>query len=78
MGDVAIYIRGALAFAPLTERHIDPADDSTEVCGVHILGSAFPIDIINLYRPPIRNTEGDDRVDPSTPGRSPQARTSSS
>ena len=31
-GDVAIYVRGGLAFNPLTEYHLNPADDTTEVC----------------------------------------------
>ena len=68
---MAIYVRGGLAFAPLTERHLDPADDTTEVCGVRILGSATPLDIITVYRPPIRNTEDDDRVDNFDPGALP-------
>ena len=43
-----IRVRGGLAFAPLTERHLDPAD-ATVVCGVRILGSSTPTDIINVY-----------------------------
>ena len=59
---MAIYIRGGIAFVPLTERHLNPADDSTEICGVQILGDT-PLTIINMYRPPLRHTDDDDRED---------------
>ena len=46
-GDVAIYVRGGLPFVPIIDRLLDPADDSTEVCGVRILGDTN-LDIINI------------------------------
>ena len=69
-GDVAIFVRAGIHFAPLTERLTDPADDSTEVCGVRILGT-HPINIINVYRPPIRRSPEDQREDRFDPGAVP-------
>ncbi|KAF0314448.1 hypothetical protein FJT64_015103 [Amphibalanus amphitrite] len=40
-----------------------PDDDTTEVCGVRILNSDRHLNILNIYRPPIRNTEEDERED---------------
>ena len=68
---MAIYVRGGLTFTPLTESHLDPVDDTPEVCGVRILSSVTPIDIYNVYRPPIRNTEDDYRQDRFDPGAFP-------
>ena len=69
-GDVAIYVRGGLPFTPLTGRPLAPSDDSTEVCGVRILGKT-PISILNVYRPPIRRAPDDDRLDRFDPGALP-------
>ena len=60
-GDVAIYVRAGLHFAPLDGRFTTAADDTTEVCGIRLLGN-HTLDVINIYRPPIRAT-GDDRID---------------
>ena len=60
-GDVAIYVKGGLHFVPLSGRHLATTDDSTELCGVRLLGQS-PITIVNIYRPPIRATD-DDRED---------------
>ena len=68
---MAIYVRGGLAFTPITERHLDPADDTTEVCGVRIISSKSSLNIYSVYRPPIRNTEGDDRHNHFDPGAFP-------
>lgn len=62
-GDVAVYVKGGLHFVPLTGRHLAAADDTTEVCGVQLLRGNTRTTIINLYRPPIRATEEDDRED---------------
>ncbi|KAF0311097.1 putative RNA-directed DNA polymerase from transposon BS [Amphibalanus amphitrite] len=45
-------------------------DDSTEVCGVRILGKS-PISIFNIYRPPIRRSPTDDREDNFDPAALP-------
>ena len=60
-GDVALYVRAGLHFTPLTERRLAATDDSTEFCGVRLLGPQN-LDVFNIYRPPIRAT-GDDRED---------------
>ena len=60
-GDVAVYVRAGLHFAPLTGRHLAAADDSTELCGVRLFGPQT-LDVWNIYRPPIRATN-DQRVD---------------
>ena len=65
-GDVALYLKAGLQFTPLTERRLAPADDSTEVCGVRLLGPK-PLDILNIYRPPIRPGEADERQDAFDP-----------
>ena len=69
-GDVAIYVRGGLTFAPLPDRLVSPDDDTTEACGVRILGTTN-LDIINIYRPPIRNTQEDEREERFDPGALP-------
>ena len=60
-GDVALYIRAGLHFDVLSGGYLAATDDSTELCGVRLLGP-HPLNIFNLYRPPIRATD-DDRVD---------------
>ena len=74
-GDVAIYIRDGLHFTKLMDRPIDVADDSTEWCGVRLFPTSHsssqparqpstkPIDVHNIYRPPIRTGDDDERVD---------------
>ena len=49
---------------------LDPADDTTEVCGVRLLGKTH-LDIINIYRPPIRPGAADERQDHFDPDRLP-------
>lgn len=61
-GDVAIYVRAGIHFAPLDDRPLAANDDTTEVCGVRILGPRA-LDIWCLYRPPIRSSDADQRVD---------------
>ncbi|XP_043220268.1 uncharacterized protein LOC122380836 [Amphibalanus amphitrite] len=61
-GDVALYLRAGLQFAALTCPLLHPNDNSTEVCGVRLLGDR-PLTIINLYGPPIRATDLDTRMD---------------
>ncbi|KAF0296692.1 Ribonuclease H [Amphibalanus amphitrite] len=60
--DVAIYVRGGLSFA-LLDRLVSPDDDTIEACGIRILDFDRPLDTFNIYRPPIRNTEEDERED---------------
>ena len=61
-GDVAVYLKGGVNFVPLTGRHLAASDDTTELVGVRLLGT-HELDIINIYHPPIRSAEDDDRVD---------------
>ena len=65
-GDVALYIRAGLQFTVLTDSYLAATDDSTELCGVRLLG-LHPMNVINIYRLPIRATGDDreDRFDPS-------------
>ena len=65
-GDVALYVRAGLHFVPLSGRYIAATDDSTELCGVRLLGPQN-LDVLNIYRLPIRAT-GDDREDRFDPG----------
>ena len=65
-GDVALYIRAGVHFVPLTDRPLAANDDSTEICGVKILG-VRPLDIWCLYRPPLRTSAEDQRVDHFNP-----------
>lgn len=69
-GDVALYLRAGLQFAALTCPLVHPNDDTTEVCGVRLLGDR-PLTIVNLYRPPIRPTELDTRTDNFAPSALP-------
>ena len=63
---MAIFVRGGLHFDLLEGSHVAAADDTTELCGVRILGPN-PITIVNVYRPPIRATNDDreDHFDPT-------------
>lgn len=66
-GDVALYVRAGLHFNTLDDRMTAANDDTTEVCGIRLLGSKTTntnhnLTIINAYRPPIRATD-DDRID---------------
>ena len=63
---MALYVRAGLHFAPITWSHIAATDDSTELCGVRLLGPQN-LDVLNISRPPIRATGDDreDRFDPS-------------
>ena len=69
-GDVAIYVRGGIPFSPLTDQCTHPADDSTEICGIRLL-TKTPIDIVNVYRPPIRRAPDDERQDHFDPAALP-------
>ena len=61
-GDVVIYVRDGRHFEALSGPFKPAAVGSTEVCGVRLLG-APDLDLINIYRPPIRSVEADERVD---------------
>ena len=68
-GDVALYVRAGLHFTVIDDRMTAAADDTTEICGVRLLGNdnTTYLTIINLYRPPIRTTddEREDLFDPA-------------
>ena len=67
-GGVAIYVKRGVAYEQLKDRPFPTADDSTEWCGIKVF-AAKPknnIALHNIYRPPIRNNESDDRVDEFT------------
>ena len=68
-GDVCIYVRAGRHFDVLEGRMLADSDDSTEICGVRLLSQPH-LDIINIYRPPIRATN-DDRQDHFDPRRLP-------
>ena len=61
-GDVAIYVRDGRHFTVLSGPFTAAADDSTEVCGVRLLGDP-DLTLTNVYRPPIRPDEADERLD---------------
>ena len=65
-GDVAIYVRDGRHFTVLSGPFKPSEDDTTEICGVRLLGSP-DIDFINIYRPPVRSDESDDRQDNFNP-----------
>ena len=69
-GDVALYIRAGLQFTTVDDRLTAATDDTTEVCGVRLIGKNNNLTVINLYRPPIRAMD-DDRVDNFDPGMLP-------
>ena len=70
-GDVIIFVRDGIAFTTIEASPLQPADNTTEWCGVRIFTHQprgrnpreKHIDIYNVYRPPIRNSEEDQRVD---------------
>ena len=68
-GDVAILVRDGLNFNVIKVSPLHPQDNTTECCAVRIiLSAARPhqpkhLDIFNVYRPPIRTSVTDERVD---------------
>ena len=77
-GDVAIFVRDGLAYTTIETSPLRPDDNTTEWCAVRIITNprspssrASHIDIFNVYRPPIRNSEDDERVDRFTLDRFP-------
>ena len=71
-GDVCLFVRAGLPFTVLDGTVLADGDDSTEICGIRILGQS-PLDLINIYRPPIRSTN-DEREDRFDPRRLPETR----
>ena len=69
-GDVAIYVRDGRHFTTLSGPFKPSVDDTTEICGVRLIG-APDLDLINVYRPPIRPDESDDRHDHFDPSQLP-------
>ena len=63
-------MRAGLHFAALTDPLVARTDDCTEVCEVRILGER-PLTIVNLYRPPIRDTDDDHRINNFAPSALP-------
>ena len=61
-GDIAIYVRDGCHLTVLCGPFKPAADDTTKVCGVRLLGTP-DVHLINIYRPPIRPDEADERVD---------------
>ena len=61
-GDVAIYVRDGRPFSILPGPLKPAADDTTELCGIRLCGDP-DLQIINVYRPPIRPDDTDERVD---------------
>ena len=76
-GDVAIYVRDGLQFAKLDDRPLVPTDTTTEWCGIrlyldtHKNSMRSHLDIHNIYRPPIRTGQADQRVDRFDPAALP-------
>ena len=74
-GDVLILIRDGLKFLPISESPLMPQDDTTEWCATRVFQPVFHptsqvdssvncfVDIYCVYRPPIRPSEEDHRVD---------------
>ena len=70
-GDVAILARNGLNFQTIRESPLQPEDDSTEWCAIRVmLSTPRPkhqprqhLDVYNIYRPPIRTSTADQRVD---------------
>ena len=73
---MAIFIRDGLQLTAIDQSPLQPLDDSTEWCTARIfLTSSHPhasqgtastntaLDVFNVYRPPIRASENDDRAD---------------
>ncbi|KAF0302132.1 putative RNA-directed DNA polymerase from transposon BS [Amphibalanus amphitrite] len=80
-GDVVILVRNGINFALLTQSPVLPVDDTTEWCAVRIFtrspqSSSQPssqphLDFFNIYRPPIRTGEDDNRMDRFDPNAFP-------
>ena len=59
---MAIYARDGRHFTVLSGPFKPGADDTNEICGVRLPGSP-DLDIVNIYRPPIRSDAADERRD---------------
>ena len=64
-GDVAILVKNGLKFTVIRDSPLQPQEDITECCAVRLnLSTASqPLDVYNVYRPPIRSSPVDERVD---------------
>ena len=68
-GDVVTLVRNGLNFTVIRDSPLQPRDDTTECCAVRIILSAAShqprryLDIFNVYRPTIRSSASDERVD---------------
>ena len=78
-GGLAIFVRDGLNFSVIDNSPLNPLDDTTEWCGVRIYlsttstnpsstthslsSSSQHVDVYNVYRPPIRTSETDQRQD---------------
>ena len=62
-GGVAIYTREGIRYSKATERPFVQEDDVTEWCGIHVYNNKKKLTLHNVYRPPIRSSTDDDRVD---------------
>ena len=62
-GDVAIYTRKGVSYEtiPIAKRPFEQSDDTTEWCGVKVFGRNEEIILHNIYRPPVRSGDSDDR-----------------
>ena len=47
-GDVCIFVRAGLHFTVLEGPFLADEDDTTEICGVRVLGQT-PLDIVSIY-----------------------------
>ena len=77
-GDVLILIRNGIDFVSVKQSPILPDDDTTEWYAVRVFvrahqSSSQPpsLNIFNMYHPPIRTNESDDRTDPFDPAAFP-------
>ena len=68
-GGVVTLVRNVLNFTVIRDSPLQPRDDTSECCAVRIILSAAShqprryLDIFNVYRPPIRSSASDERVD---------------
>ena len=64
-GDVAILVKNGLKFTVIRDSPLQPQDDTTECCAVRLILSTASqsLDVYNVYRPPIRSSPVDERVD---------------
>ena len=72
-GDVAILVKNGLNFRTIRESPLQPQDDTTEWCAIRVILSTprqrqpdqhrHHLDVYNVYRPPIRTSTADERVD---------------